>query len=100
MQLTFNIPDQLVTALREAYGENLSKAVLEHFLLSGYQAGKISRYQVQTILGFDNRWDTENWLGERGAHARYGIEDLHADRDTFDRLIRSTVDPKPDRQNP
>ncbi|MFZ4574474.1 MAG: UPF0175 family protein, partial [Phycisphaerales bacterium] len=65
MQLTLNIPDRLVASLREAFGNDLNRAVLENFAAEGYRTGKLSRFQVQTILGFETRWDTENWLGDR-----------------------------------
>ena len=87
MQLTLNIPDQLVAMLRQAFGDDLNRAVLENFVVEGYRTGKLSRFQVQTILGFENRWDTENWLGDRGAKVSYTLEDLRADRGTLDRMM-------------
>ena len=53
----------------------------------GYLAGALSRYQVQQMLGFDNRWDTENWLGDRGASVQYTLADLDLDRANLDRLL-------------
>jgi hypothetical protein len=87
MLLTLNIPDQIAESLREAYGNDLSRTALEHFALEGYRTGKISRFQVQVLLGFESRWDTENWLGERGVNLSYSLQDLHADRGTLDRLL-------------
>ena len=87
IQITVNIPDELVAALRRAFGNDLNGAVLENFAVEGYRAGKLSRFQVQTILGFDNRWETENWLGDRGVNMSYSLDDLRADRDTLDRVL-------------
>lgn len=87
MQLTLNIPDHIVAALRQAFGNDLNRAVLENFVVEGYRSGKLSRLQVQTILGFENRWDAENWLGDRGANLNYSLQDLRADRGTLDRIL-------------
>ena len=87
MELTLTIPDDLATSLRQSRGEDLGRAALESLALDGYNAGYLNRYQVQRLLGFDNRYDTEEWLGRRGASPSYSSSDLHADRDTLDRLL-------------
>lgn len=87
MQLTLDIPDDLAAQLRAAVGDDLGRAALEQLALEGYQAGTMSRYQVQRLLGFDNRWDTEEWLGCRGAHVQYTIADLDDDRANLDRIL-------------
>ncbi len=87
MELTLTIPDDLAALLRQSRGEDLGRAALESLTLDGYRAGHLSRYQVQRLLGFDNRYDTEEWLGCRGASPSYSSGDLRADRDTFDRLL-------------
>jgi hypothetical protein len=43
--------------------------------------------QVRRLLGLESRWDAEEWLGKRGIHLNYTIEDLRADRETLDRLL-------------
>ena len=60
---------------------------MEHIALNGYTKGTLSRFQVQRLLGFDNRWDTEDWLGRHGASVQYSLADLDADRATLDRLL-------------
>jgi hypothetical protein len=45
------------------------------------------RDRAGTILGPENRWDTENWLGDRGANVSYSLDDLRADQDTLGRLM-------------
>lgn len=59
MELTLTIPDDLATSLRQSLGEDLERAALERLTLDGYRAGHLSRYQVQRLLGFDNRYDAE-----------------------------------------
>jgi hypothetical protein len=87
MQITLNIPDALAPLLRTAHGDDLGRAALERLALEGYNAGALSRYQVQQLLGFTNRWDTEEWLGRHQATVQYSLDDLEADRKTLDRLL-------------
>lgn len=55
--------------------------------LAGCEAGTLSRYQVQQMLGFDNRWDAEEWLGVHSATVQYTLADLDQDRATLDTLL-------------
>ncbi len=87
MQVTVEIPDALVERVRAAVGEDLGRAAVEQFAREGYEAGKLSRYEVQRLLGFDNRWDTERWLGQHGIRKNYSLADLEADRKTLDRVL-------------
>ena len=80
MQLTLDIPDDLAAPLGAAHGGDLRRAAVEHLALAGYRAGALSRYQVQRLLGLDNRWDAEDWLGARGAAVQYTAADLDRDR--------------------
>jgi hypothetical protein len=87
MNFTVTIPDEFVEPLHAAVGGDLSRAALEQLALEGYRSQKLSRYQVQQLLGFDNRWTTEQWLGQHGAVLNYGLDDLEADRETLDRVL-------------
>ena len=87
MQLTLDIPDDIADHLRTARGGDLNRSAVEQLALGGYLDGTLSRFQVQRLLGFDNRWDTENWLGDRGASVQYSLADLDLDRANLDRLL-------------
>src|SRR4051812_47255738 len=71
MQVTLDIPDDIAGHLRAIQGGDLERAALEQIALAGYVTGTLNRFQVQRLLGFDNRWDTEEWLGRRGAAVQY-----------------------------
>ena len=88
VELTFTIPDELTAPLRAAHGDDLGRAALEKLALDGYRSGKLSRYQVQKLLGFDNRYDAEDWLGRNGASPGYTLSDLQGDRDALDKLLK------------
>ena len=87
MEVCVHIPDALAGPLTEAYGPDLGRAAIEQLALEGYRTGKLSRYQVQQLLGFDNRYETEEWLGRYGARVNYSITDLKDDRKTLDRHL-------------
>lgn len=87
MNVTIHIPDEFVGPLYEAYGSDLSRAAIEQLALEGYRTEKLNLFQVQKLLGFDNRWETERWLGQHGAYVQYGLHDLEADRETLDRIL-------------
>ncbi len=87
MQWTLVIPDDLAAPLQGVYGDDLGRAALEKLALDGYRSGQLSRYQVQRLLGFDNRYDVEDWLGQHGACQSYSIGDLQADREVLERLL-------------
>jgi len=87
MQINLSIPDDLAKPLQAAHGNDLGRVALEHLALDGYVTGSLSRYQVQRLLGFDNRWDTEDWLGSRGATVQYTTADLDLDRSNLLRVL-------------
>lgn len=87
MQLTIDIPDDVAGRLRDSHGGDAARAAVERIALAGYLDGTLSRYHVQRLLGFDNRWDAEEWLGARGASAQFTAAELAADRAALDRLL-------------
>ena len=87
MTVSIDISKDAQELLQGAFGENLSRAALEAMALEGYRSDKLSRFDIQRILGFDNRWETEEWLGARGATLNYSLADLEADRRTLDQVL-------------
>lgn len=87
--MTIDVPDAAGEVLRDAFGNTFSLAALEAIASEGYRSGKLSRYEVQKILGFDNRWETDEWLGAHGLHGDYSVADLEADRRTLEDILGS-----------
>jgi len=87
MLLTLNIPDDIANRLGVAHCGDVARSTVEKLALAGYQDGTLSRFQVQRLLGFDNRWDTEEWLGSRGATMQYSADDLETDRKNLNRIL-------------
>ncbi len=87
MSVTLEIDANTQRTLEEVFGQGLSRAALEALAIEGYRMGKLTTYQVQTLLGFENRWETQEWLGRRGVNINYNVEDLESDRITLDRVL-------------
>lgn len=87
MTLKLDLPRSAEQILQEAWGRDLGCAVLEALAIEGYRTDKLSLYQVRVLLGHESRWETEAWLGSRGVHMNYTLEDLEEDRRTLDRLL-------------
>lgn len=64
-----------------------SQTVREAEALAAYRSGTLTRYQLQRLLGFESRWETEAWLGDMGEHETYTLADLEADRRTLQNLF-------------
>ena len=91
MTLSLNIPKEAEQTLLDAWGSGLDRAALEALAIEGYRSGKFGTAQVRKLLNFETRWDAERWLGSRGVHLNYSIEDLDADRRTLDRILGKTA---------
>jgi hypothetical protein len=87
MQLAITIPDDIAAHLRATQGGDLARTAIEQIALAGYLVGTLSRYQVQRLLGFDNRWETEDWLGSHGATMQYTTAELDRDRVNLDHVL-------------
>jgi hypothetical protein len=89
MPLTVELPIEAESLFRRAWGDELDRTAFEALLVEGYRTGRLTRYEVQQLLGFDNRWDAEAWLGQHGAVLSYDQADLDADRATLARVTNA-----------
>ncbi len=91
MTIRINIPADLESTLREAWGANLDRAALEALAVEGYRSGKLSAAEVGALIGIEDRWLVNRWLADRKVGLNYTQEDLDADRRTRDRLLGKTA---------
>ena len=91
METMLNLNVQSEQELKNVFGSDLNRAALEALAIVGYRSGKLSLAQVGRMLGFDNRWQTEEWLGGRGVTWNYTLEDLEADRITLAECFKDTA---------
>ncbi|MEM6782148.1 MAG: UPF0175 family protein [Bacteroidota bacterium] len=82
MEITLALPDDLAQRLRAESGD-LSRRALEALAVDAYRTGTFTPAEVQALLGFASRWDTESFLVSRGASLAYEAADLDADRATL-----------------
>jgi hypothetical protein len=78
MHITVEIPDRITRDLA-GEGRDPARALLEAYALEGYRAGRLSEAGVRRLLGFETRYDVEDFLYEHGAFIPYTMEDLERD---------------------
>ena len=86
MTITIQLPVEIEDDLRHQ-DPALEKHTRDQFLVANYQAGRLSTGDIAVILGFQTRFQAEEWLGEHGACQNYSSEDLEADQRTLDRIL-------------
>jgi hypothetical protein len=82
MEITVHLPDDLARRLHAQRGD-LERRTLEALAADAYRTGAFTLAEVQGLLGFSSRWETEAFLHEVGAPLGYGAEDLGDDRRTL-----------------
>src|SRR5262249_9095548 len=87
MEITLTIPDDIVTELQNGGAEPLSRKLLEIIALEGYKSGMLTEFQVQRILGFEDRFEVHGFLKDHGAYLDYDAEDLRRDSDALDAIL-------------
>lgn len=87
MNLTVEIPDSLFETLRQSCGD-LSRAVLEGFAVEGYRSGRLSAAEVGTLLGIENRWETEEFLAQHGAWPAPTADEVTGELEALKKLRR------------
>ena len=85
MEVLLRVPDEVAEKIR-VRPEDLPRRALESLVADSYRAGDITSAEVQRILGFETRMQTDAFLKERGAYLHYTEEDLRKDIETLRRL--------------
>lgn len=86
MAITIQLPNEIEQDLRHQ-DPRLDYHARDQFLVANYQAGKLSTGDIAVILGFETRFQAEEWLAEHGACQNYSSEDLEADHQTLERIL-------------
>lgn len=80
MTITLQLPEKIEQQL-SAEWPDISRKALEALAVEGYREALLSRAEVGEILRLD-RWETEDFLKERGLYRQYGTADLETDLST------------------
>jgi hypothetical protein len=78
MNLIVHIPDEIAGSL-SAGGGDLSRRVLEGFALDEYKSERISKAQLRRLLGFETRYELDDFLKAHQVWANGTIEDVRRD---------------------
>jgi hypothetical protein len=77
MNLTVHIPDEIAGSLGP--GSDLPRRVLEAFGLEEYKSERISKAQLRRLLGFETRFELDDFLKAHQVEANVTIEDVRRD---------------------
>lgn len=88
MEVMLTIPDEVAVDLQNGGAKPLPRRALELVALDGYKSGELTEFQVQKMLGFDDRFEVHGFLKENGVYLNYTIEDLERDSAALDELLR------------
>ncbi len=84
MQITVEIPDELASVLGGSGGD-LSRAALEAIGLEAYRQGRLSGYQLRTLLGIPTRYELDGFLKQHEVYD-YTIQDFEEDLETIRKI--------------
>jgi predicted HTH domain antitoxin len=85
MEVLLQVPDDIVERLR-VRSDDLSRRALESLAADSYRDGVLTSAEVQRMLGFETRMQTDAFLKERGCYLDYSEEDFQKDVETLRRL--------------
>lgn len=84
MEVQITLPDDIAASL-QSLGD-IPRRMLESLAIEGTQAGKLTVYQVQRMLGFQTRFEVDGFLKERGVYFDYSPEELRHELETVQML--------------
>jgi hypothetical protein len=85
MNVAIELPKEIAKSLAGS-DEDLSRITLEALAAQSYRDGKLSHSEVQRLLGFSSRWETDAFLKHVGAHLDYTEADLERDIKTSQQI--------------
>jgi len=78
MNFAIELPPEIARSLAGPH-EDLSRVALEALAAHGYRSSKLTHAEVQQMLGFSSRWETDDFLKQAGAYLDYSEADLEHD---------------------
>jgi predicted HTH domain antitoxin len=85
MSVTVHLSPEVEEQLRSRFPD-LDRRVLEGYAVHAYSRGELSSFQVGQLLGFENRWETIEFLSAHGVYPNYDLEDFEEDMRNLERL--------------
>jgi len=85
MNVTVQIPDDLAKRLAAA-GADLSRRALEAFAAEEYKHDRLSKPELQRLLGIETSFPLDEFLKAHDVWIEYTIEDAERERRGLERL--------------
>ena len=85
MHLTVEIPDDIAGRL-SAGGGDLSRRVREAFLAEEYKHERLTKPELQQLLGIETSYELDGFLKAHGVYLDYSAEDLDREAGMGERL--------------
>ena len=85
MNLIVEIPDDIAGRMSAAGGD-LSRRALEALLAEEYKHDRITKPELQQLLGIETTYDLDGFLKAHDVWIEYTREDAERERDTLHRL--------------
>jgi len=85
--VAIELPEDIASRLGRQ--DELSRLALKALAAEGYRGGKLTHAEVQRMLGFASRWETDAFLKQAGAYLDYTEADLERDVETSRQLSRT-----------
>jgi hypothetical protein len=84
MEVAINLPDDIAQRV-QARREDVSRYVLENFVLQGFRTRVLTREDVRRLLGFDTKMEVHAFFKAHEVPF-YTLADLEHDRETSRKL--------------
>ena len=78
MNVAIEVPPEIAKSLAGP-NDDLSRVALEALAAHGYRSDKLTHAEVQRMLGFNSRGETDAFLKQAGAYLDYTEADLEHD---------------------
>jgi hypothetical protein len=85
--VAIELPEDI--ASRFGRKDELARVALKALAAEGYRSGKLAHAEVQRMLGFPSRWETDAFLKQAGAYLDYTESDLEHDLETSRQLSQT-----------
>ena len=88
MEVTLTIPDDVAADLQHDGTRTLSRRALELMALDGFSSGELTEFQLQKMLGFDDRFEVHGFLKSHGVYLNYTVADLEKDSAALEEMLK------------
>jgi hypothetical protein len=82
MDIGLHIPDDIAEDMRKANGQDIARHILEAYVIQTYQQRELGTAQLRRLLGFETRYEFEEFLAVYKVPRNYTLADLEHDRKT------------------